>query len=119
MKKGGSFNETFNLVVSTKKSSADQSLIQNRWKHRPTIDLRSPENPTPHFCSPKIGRLSAWVNVNNRIINHVECTERIYNDKADSYPQHVGKFFNFHIFIQFFIYEVKKTLKFWVSEPYL
>ena len=61
MKKGGSFNET---VVS---SSADQSLIQNRWKHRPTIDRQSPENPTPHFCSPKIGRLSAWVNVNNRI----------------------------------------------------
>ena len=72
---GGSFNETFNLVVSTKKSSADQSLIQNRWKHRPTIDRQSPENPTPHFCSPKIGRLSAWVNVNNRIINHVKCTE--------------------------------------------
>ena len=75
MKKGGSFNETFNLVVSTKNSSADQSLIQNRWKHRPTIDRQSPENPTPHFCSPKIGRLSAWVNVNNRIINHVKCTE--------------------------------------------
>ena len=74
MKKEGSFNETFNLVVSTKKSSADQSLIQNRWKHRPTIDRQSPENPTPHFCSPKIGRLSAWVNVNNRIINHVKCT---------------------------------------------
>ena len=80
MKKGGSFNETFNLVVSTKKSSADQSLIQNRWKHRPTIDRQSPENPTPHFCSPKIGRLSAWVNVNNRIINHVKCTEFALNE---------------------------------------
>ena len=44
---------------------------------------------------------------------------RIYNDKADSYPQHVGKFFNFRIFIKFFIHEVKKTLKFWVSESYL
>ena len=44
---------------------------------------------------------------------------RIYDDKADSYPQHVGKFFNFCIFISFFIHEVKKTLKFWVSEPYL
>ena len=45
--------------------------------------------------------------------------ERIYNDKADSYPQHTGKFFNFRIFIEFFIHEVKKTLKFWVSGPYL
>ena len=45
--------------------------------------------------------------------------ERIYNDKADSYPQHAGKFFNFRIFIEFFIHEVKKTLKFPVSGPYL
>ena len=30
----------------------------------------------------------------------------IYNDKADSYPQHGGKFFNFRIFIEFFIHEV-------------
>ena len=44
--------------------------------------------------------------------------ERIYNDKADSYPQHVGKFFNFRIFIEFFNHEVKKTLKFCVSRPY-
>ena len=44
---------------------------------------------------------------------------RIYNDKADSYPQHVGKFFNSRIFIEFFIHEVKKTFKFWVSGPYL
>ena len=43
--------------------------------------------------------------------------KRINNDKADSYPQHVGKFFNFRIFIEFFIYEVKETLKFWVSGP--
>ena len=48
------------------------------------------------------------------------CKEvRIYNDKADSYPQHTGKFFNFHIFIVYFFDEVKKTLKFWVSGPYL
>ena len=46
-------------------------------------------------------------------------TKRIYNDKADSYPQHAGKFFNFRIFIEFFLHEVKKTLKFWVSGPYL
>ena len=36
---------------------------------------------------------------------------------ADSYPQHVGKFFNFRIFIEFFNHEVQKTLKFWVSGP--
>ena len=75
MKKGGSFNETFNLFASTKKSSADQNLIPNRWKHRPTIDRQSPETPTSYFCSPKIGRRSAWVNVYNRIINHIKCTE--------------------------------------------
>ena len=40
---------------------------------------------------------------------------RIYNDKADSYPHHAGKFVNFRIFIEFFIHEVEKTLKFWVS----
>ena len=48
---------------------------------------------------------------------HSECTlwnQRIYNDWADSYPQHVGKFVNFRIFIEFFIHEVKKTWKFWV-----
>ena len=42
--------------------------------------------------------------------------KRIYNDKADSYPQDVGKWFNFRIFIEFFFsHEIKKTLKFWVS----
>ena len=46
-----------------------------------------------------------------------EC-QMIYNDKADSYPQHVGKFFNFRIFIEFFNHEVKKILKFLVSGPY-
>ena len=45
--------------------------------------------------------------------------QRIYNDKADSYPQHVGKFFNIRIFIEFFFQEVKKILKCWVSGPYL
>ena len=43
----------------------------------------------------------------------------IYNDKAYSYPQHVGKFFNFRIFIEFFIHEVNKTLTFWELGPYL
>ena len=71
MKKGWSFNETFDLFASTKKSSAYQNLIPNRWKHRPTIDRQSLETPNPHFCSPKIGRRSAWVNV----YNHVKCTE--------------------------------------------
>ena len=46
-------------------------------------------------------------------------TRRIYNDKADSYPQHVGKLFNFRTFIEIFIHEVEKTLKFRVSGPYL
>ena len=45
--------------------------------------------------------------------------ERIYNDKADSYPHHVGKFFNFRILVELFIHEVKETLKFLVSGPYL
>ena len=42
----------------------------------------------------------------------MECVQRIYNDKADSYPNHVGKFFNFRILIEFSIHEVKKTLRF-------
>ena len=41
--------------------------------------------------------------------------QRIYNDKADNYPEHVGQFFNFRIFIECFIHEVKKTSQFWVS----
>ena len=45
--------------------------------------------------------------------------ERIYNDKAYTSPQHVGKFFNFRIFIEFFIHEEKKALNFWVSVQYL
>ena len=45
--------------------------------------------------------------------------QRIYNDKAYTSPHHVDKFFNFRIFIEFFIHELKKTLKFWVSGPYL
>ena len=44
---------------------------------------------------------------------------RIYNDKADRYPQHDGQFVNFRIFIEFFIHEVKKILKFLVSGTYL
>ena len=38
--------------------------------------------------------------------------ERTYNDKAYTTPQLFGQFFNFRIFIQFFIYEVKKPSKF-------
>ena len=38
--------------------------------------------------------------------------QRIYNDKADIYPQHVGKFFNVRIFMEFFIHEVTETSKF-------
>ena len=45
--------------------------------------------------------------------------QRIYNDLADSSPQHGGKFFNVRIFIEFFIHEVNKTLKFWISGPHL
>ena len=73
-----------------------------------------------------------WINEFSWLLNHpsvqerksvpalfVRISERIYNDKADSYPQHVGKFLNFRIFSKFFIHEVKKTLKFWLSGPYL
>ena len=45
--------------------------------------------------------------------------QRIYNDKADSYPQYVSKFFKFRIFNEFLIHELEKTLKFLVSGPYL
>ena len=55
MKKGGSFIETFNLFASTKKSSTDQNLVPNRWKHRPTIDRQSPETPTLIFAHRKSG----------------------------------------------------------------
>ena len=53
------------------------------------------------------------------IITQWSIMKRIYNDKAYTFPQHTGKFFNFRIFIEFFIHEVKKTLKFWVLGPYL
>ena len=33
--------------------------------------------------------------------------ERTYNDKAYTSPQLFGQFFNFRIFIKYFIYEVK------------
>ena len=39
-----------------------------------------------------------------KILKNVKLV-RIYNDKADSYPKHTGKFFNFVIFIEFFIHE--------------
>ena len=38
-------------------------------------------------------------------------SQRIYNDKADSYPQHDGKFFNFRIFIDFFHSWSKENIK--------
>ena len=37
---------------------------------------------------------------------------RSYNNEAYTSPQLFGQFFNFRIFINFFIYEVKKPLKF-------
>ena len=45
LKIGGSVNETFNLGASTKKSSADQNIFQNRCRHRPTIGRRRPIFP--------------------------------------------------------------------------
>ena len=42
LKIGGSVNETFNLGVSIKKSSADQNIRQNRCRRRPTIGRRRP-----------------------------------------------------------------------------
>ena len=42
MKIGGSVNETFNLGASTKKSSGDQKLSQNRCRRRPTVGRRRP-----------------------------------------------------------------------------
>ena len=42
MKIGGSVNETFNLGASTKKSSADHKICQNRCRRRPTIGRRRP-----------------------------------------------------------------------------
>ena len=38
--------------------------------------------------------------------------ERTYNDKTYTSPHLFSQFFNFRIFIKFFIYEVKKTSKF-------
>ena len=40
--------------------------------------------------------------------------QRTYNDKMYTSPQLCCQFSNFRIFIQFFIYEVKKPSKFWV-----
>ena len=45
LKIGGSVNETFNLGASTKKSSADQKIFQNRCRRRPTIGRRCPIFP--------------------------------------------------------------------------
>ena len=45
LKIGRSVNETFNLCASTKKSSADQKIFQNRCRRRPTIGRRRPIFP--------------------------------------------------------------------------
>ena len=45
LKIGGSVNETFNYGVSTKTSSADQQIFQNRCRRRPTIGRRRPIFP--------------------------------------------------------------------------
>ena len=45
LKIGGSVNEFFNLGASTKKSSADQKIFQNRYRRRPTIGRRRPIFP--------------------------------------------------------------------------
>ena len=45
LKIGGSVNETFNLGASTKKSSADQKIFQNRCRRRSTIGRRRPIFP--------------------------------------------------------------------------
>ena len=42
LKIGGSVNETFNLGASTKKSSADKKICQDRCRRRPTIGQRRP-----------------------------------------------------------------------------
>ena len=44
---------------------------------------------------------------------------RTYKDKAYTSPHLFGQFFNFRIFIKFFIHEVKKTSKFKGSGLYL
>ena len=45
--------------------------------------------------------------------------KRTFNDKAYTYPHLFGQFFNFRIFIKFFIYQVNKISKFQVSGLYL
>ena len=45
LKIGRSVNETFSLGASTKKSSADQKICQNRCRRRPTIGRRRPIFP--------------------------------------------------------------------------
>ena len=52
----------------------------------------------------------------------ISMTKRIFYDKAFFFPtvsKHFGQFFNFRIFIEIFIYEVKKTSKFLVLGLYL
>ena len=58
LKIGGSVNETFNLGASTKKSSADQKICENRCRRRPTIGRR---RPIAFFRSPSVGRPSVLI----------------------------------------------------------
>ena len=44
------------------------------------------------------------------IIN-VITAQRTYNDKSYTSPHLFGQFFNFRIFIKYFIHEVKKNIK--------
>ena len=49
------------------------SKIGGNIGRQSTVSLQ--KTPLLIFAHRKSGRLSAWVNVNNRIINHVKCTE--------------------------------------------
>ena len=91
-----SLTPTFNLVhCDTVK------LMLKSSKPKPTQGLGSPYRFIMHW-------------IGNQILNEVKGTITI---RRTSYPQHVGKFFNFRTFIEFFNHEGKKTLKFWVSGP--
>ena len=69
--------------------------------------------------SAAIRNVYAQLVIMNRGLTSKYIMLRVYNGKADSYPHHTVNFFTFRILIEFFIHEVKKTLKFWVSGPYL
>ena len=70
------------------------------------------------MTSMQVGNTSLYQRVTLRKLAGVDiafaliCLLRTNNDKAYTSPQLFGQFFNFRIFIQFFIYEVKKPSKF-------